>query len=132
MTNLCDLETAGGKGLRRRYAAAPRHDVAKTARLCYGLLYLKEAPIVVGPPMDYIYPTPKQLGIKIPPTLREERFNAGFKHCLEGGRLDDLECFRLSFRMGYRTGKLYLKDLRRRQGIIDFPMRARFKLRVDW
>lgn len=82
--------------------------------------------------MKYVYPTPKQLGIKIPRSLREDRFNAGFNHCLRGGQLNQIEFFRLSFRMGYRLGKFYLKDLRKRQGIVDFPMRAQFKTRANW
>jgi hypothetical protein len=82
--------------------------------------------------VKYVYPTPKQLGIKIPSSLREDRFNAGFKHCLQGGRLDNPEFFRLSFRMGFRMGKFYLKGLRRRQGILDFPLQAHFKIRANW
>jgi hypothetical protein len=43
-----------------------------------------------------------------------------------------VEYFRLSFRMGYRKGKLYLKQVRKRRGIIEFPMQARFKVRAYW
>jgi hypothetical protein len=34
--------------------------------------------------------------------------------------------------MGYRTAKLYLREVRRRRGILDFPMRARFRQKAIW
>ena len=76
--------------------------------------------------MSHIFPTPERVGIKIPQSLREDRFRAGFRHCLQGGALDRRENFRLSFRMGFRTGKLYLRELRKARGIIDFPQRMKF------
>lgn len=78
------------------------------------------------------YPTPQELGIHIPPTLREDRFCQGFAHALRGGHLDHVEYFRLSFRLGFRTAKLYLRAERRRRGILDFPMRARFRQKAVW
>jgi hypothetical protein len=82
--------------------------------------------------MRYRYPTPRELGIRVPPPLREERFNRGFRHALHGGQLNRVEYFRRSFRLGFRTAKLYLRDLRRRQGIVEFPLRARVRLRTVW
>ncbi len=76
------------------------------------------------------YPDPKELGIKIPPHLREERFNRGFRHALKGGQLNKVEYLRLSFREGFRLGKLYLREVRRRQGIVAFPMKAQVHIRV--
>ena len=55
-----------------------------------------------------------------------------FDHALRGGHLDNVEHFRLSYRMGYRTAKLYLREVRRRRGILDFPMRARFRQKTIW
>ncbi len=78
------------------------------------------------------YPTPHDLGIRIPPPLRPERFNRGFRLGLGGGQLDRVDYFRLSFRMGFRTAKLYLRELRRRRGIIEFPLRVRIRLRAVW
>ena len=80
--------------------------------------------------MNYQYPTPRDLGLKIPPSLYEDRFNCGFLHALKGGQLDEVEYFRLSFRMGYRAAKLYLRDMRRERGIIDFPLRVKFKIKL--
>ncbi|OGI39605.1 MAG: hypothetical protein A2140_06850 [Candidatus Muproteobacteria bacterium RBG_16_62_13] len=80
--------------------------------------------------MAYTYPQPQDIGIAIPATLRPERFRAGFSHGLRGGQLDHVEYFRLSFRMGFRTAKLYLREVRRRRGLIEFPMRARFRQRA--
>ena len=82
--------------------------------------------------MSFNYPNPQHLGIKIPPSLRAGRFSRGFEHALRGGQLDNVDYFRLSFRMGYRTAKLYLREVRRQRGILDFPMRARFRQKAIW
>ncbi len=79
-----------------------------------------------------IYPSPDDVGIRIPATLRADRFCAGFEHALRGGKLERVEYFRLSFRMGFRSAKLFLRHERRRRGIIDFPMRARIRIRTVW
>lgn len=76
------------------------------------------------------YPTPRELGMRIPADLREDRFNAGFRHALKGGHLDHVEYFRRSFRLGFRAAKLYLREVRRRQGVHEFPLRARIRLRA--
>jgi len=78
------------------------------------------------------YPTPYEIGLRIPSHLRKTRFNAGFRHALEGGHLTHIEYFRRSFRLGFRAAKLYLREVRRHRGILDFPMRARFRLRTLW
>lgn len=80
----------------------------------------------------YRYPTTDDLGIAIPRTLRPERFRSGFDHALRGGQLDRSEYFRLSFRIGFRTGKLFLREERRRRGILDLPMRRRQRLVSIW
>ena len=82
--------------------------------------------------MHRIYPTPRDIDLKIPPDLRESRFNAGFEHALKGGHLTEVEYFRRSFRLGFRAAKLYLREVRRRRGILDFPLRARFRVRAIW
>ena len=79
-----------------------------------------------------IYPTPRDIGLKIPPDIRENRFNAGFEHALKGGQLTEVEYFRRSFRLGFRAAKLYLRQVRRQRGILDFPLRARIRLRAVW
>ena len=78
------------------------------------------------------YPKPRDLGLKIPATLIEERFNAGFDHALKGGHLTHIEYFRRSFRLGFRSAKLYLREVRRRRGIVEFPLRGRVRLRAVW
>jgi hypothetical protein len=82
--------------------------------------------------MKPTYPNPRELGIDLPTPVRERRFNAGFRHALRGGQLDQVRYFRRSFRLGYRAAKLYLRELRRRQGILQFPLRARMRLRAVW
>ena len=82
--------------------------------------------------MHHVYPTPQDIGLKLPPDVRESRFNAGFEHALKGGHLTEVEYFRRSFRLGFRAAKLYLREVRRRRGILDFPMRGRIRLRSVW
>lgn len=82
--------------------------------------------------MPATLPTPRDLGVKIPANLRAPRFHAGFEHALRGGHLTDPEFFRLSFRMGFRAAKLCLREIRRRQGIREFPLRVRIRLRALW
>ena len=76
------------------------------------------------------YPSPQEVGIRIPPSLREDRYCAGFEHGLKGGQLDRVEYMKLSFREGFRASKLYLRELRRSRGILDFPARWRVRTKV--
>ena len=76
------------------------------------------------------FPSLEELGIRIPTHLKHERFTCGFNHALKGGQLDQIEYFRLSFREGYRVGKLYLRAVRRARGILEFPMKAKVRFRV--
>ena len=78
--------------------------------------------------MDNRYPSPEEAGIRVPPHLEQERFCAGFRHGLEGGQLNRVEYLRLSFREGFRAAKLYLREVRRRQGILEMPLR--WKVRI--
>ncbi len=80
--------------------------------------------------MDQVYPNPQDVGIKIPPNLQQERYCAGFRHGLKGGQLNRVEYMKQSFREGFRASKLYLRELRRSRGILDFPARWRFRMRV--
>ncbi len=75
-------------------------------------------------------PEPQELGIRIPRTLIKDRFRSGFRHALQGGQLNRVEYLRLSFREGYRAGKLYLRDLRRAQGIVNFPLQGKMRFRA--
>lgn len=78
------------------------------------------------------YPTPTEVGLKIPSYLIADRFSAGFDHGLKGGQLDHVEYFRRSFRLGFRAAKLYLREVRRQQGILQFPARFRYRLTSHW
>ena len=80
--------------------------------------------------MKHCYPTPRDVGIDAPRRLIKERFDAGFEHGLKGGQLDRVEYFKLSFREGFRAAKLYLRDLRRQRGVVNFPLQGRFKIRA--
>jgi len=80
--------------------------------------------------MQVDYPSPQEAGIAIPAHLRKDRFCHGFNHALRGGNITRVEHLKLSFREGYRCGKLYLRELRRSQGILQFPMRARVRMRA--
>jgi len=78
--------------------------------------------------MDNRYPKPADVGIRIPPTLKQERFCAGFEHGLKGGQLDRIEYMKLSFREGFRASRMYLRELRRSRGILEFPARWRIRM----
>jgi hypothetical protein len=80
--------------------------------------------------MDNAYPSPMEVGIRIPPTLKQDRFCAGFRHGLKGGQLDRVEYMKLSFREGFRASKLYLRELRRSRGILECPARWRLRMSV--
>jgi hypothetical protein len=77
--------------------------------------------------MGMHYPTPQEIGIRIPADLLPDRFCAGFQHALSGGQIDRAEHLRRSFRAGYRAAKLYLRAYRRQRGILEFPARWRFR-----
>jgi len=74
----------------------------------------------------YHYPTPEEAGITIPPTLNAERFREGFEHGLKSNQLTK---FQKSYAEGFRAAKLYCRELRKRQGIVNFP-KMKFKLSV--
>lgn len=78
------------------------------------------------------YPSPADAGIRIPPHLLADRFTAGFDHALKGGQLNRVEYFRRSFRLGFRTAKLYLREVRRQRGVPQLPVRHRVRMRADW
>ena len=78
------------------------------------------------------YPEPQDIGIPIPRTLIKDRFRSGFRHALKGGQLNRVEYFRLSFREGFRAGKLYLRELRRSQGIVNFPLQGKMRFRATF
>ncbi|HEC14994.1 MAG TPA: hypothetical protein ENI99_00245 [Sedimenticola sp.] len=79
--------------------------------------------------MQHRYPTPQEIGIAIPGHLIEQRFCSGFLHALKGGQIRKARELRLSFREGYRAGKLYLRELRRQKGILSFPAQGRVKFK---
>ena len=70
-----------------------------------------------------------ELAVTVPPSLMKDRYQAGFAHALRGGRLDKVEYFKLSFREGFRAAKLRMRAMRRQQGIIDFPLQGKMKVK---
>ncbi len=80
--------------------------------------------------MKFHYPSVAEAGIAVPRRLHADRFEAGFEHGLRGGKLDQVEYLRLSFREGFRAAKLYLKALRKERGIVAFPLQGRIKTRA--
>jgi hypothetical protein len=80
--------------------------------------------------MEHIYPSPQEAGVRIPPHVMKDRFCAGFYHGLKGGHLDKVEYMRMSFREGFRAAKLYLREVRRSRGVVEFPVRWRLRMKV--
>jgi len=81
--------------------------------------------------MKHAYPRPEDVGIKIPLYLKKEKFREGFSHALHGSQLTHREHLKLSFREGYRAGKLFLREVRKASNIIEFPFKARVRMRVN-
>jgi len=74
--------------------------------------------------------TVAETAITVPPSLLKDRYQAGFVHAMRGGQLDKIEYFKLSFREGFRAAKLQMRAMRRKQGIIDFPLQGRMKVKA--
>lgn len=77
------------------------------------------------------YPTPQELGIKLPPHIMQSRFDRGFDHALKGGKITEVKQLRLSFREGFRAGHLYLKALRKTMGVHSFPLQGKLRFTVS-
>ena len=71
-----------------------------------------------------------KVSVAAPASLLRDRYEAGYTHALKGGKLDKIEYFRLSFREGFRAAKLHLRSIRRQQGIIEFPMKGKLKIKA--
>ena len=71
-----------------------------------------------------------EVSVIAPLALQQDRYKAGFAHAMAGGKLDRIEYFKLSFREGFRAAKLHMRALRRRHGVIDFPVQGRLKVRA--
>lgn len=71
-------------------------------------------------------PTPTEVGFDNKAIPNKAKYDAGFEHALKGAPLRD---FQYSFRMGFRAGKLFLKEERKRRGIIDFPQKLKFNIK---
>jgi len=80
--------------------------------------------------MSFDYPSPEELGIKLPAHVVRERFHAGFTHALAGKQLTKIEHLKLSFREGYRAGKLVIRERRRESGVINFPVQGKMVVKV--
>jgi len=80
--------------------------------------------------MRHVYPEPEDVGIAIPGHLVEARFRSGFRHALQGGQITRREHLRKSFRFGFRAGKLLCRELRRRQGVLAYPLQGRIAVRL--
>jgi hypothetical protein len=70
-----------------------------------------------------------EMEISVPSTLRNDLYQAGYVHAMRGGRLNKIEYFKLSFREGFRAAKLQMRHERRKEGIIDFPLHGRMKIK---
>ena len=71
-----------------------------------------------------------EMEISVPSTLRNDLYQAGYAHAMRGGQLNKIEYFKLSFREGFRAAKLQMRHMRRKGGIIDFPMHGKMKIRT--
>ena len=74
--------------------------------------------------------TVAETAITVPPSLWKDRYQAGFAHAMRGGQLDKIEYFKLSFREGFRAARLQMRAMRRKQGVIDFPLQGRMRIKA--
>jgi len=79
--------------------------------------------------MKTIYPTPREVGIHRPHVIKE-LFNAGFEHAMRGGNITETKHLKLSFREGFRAAKLHIREIRKQQGIQNFPLQGRILTKV--
>ena len=80
--------------------------------------------------MRKILPKPQDVVVKAPAHVDEKMYNEGFQRAVSGGNLTERAHLKASFREGFRAGKLYLRELRKSQGIIDFPMKGKITTKV--
>lgn len=85
---------------------------------------------MAGNDTKYKYPTLEEAGIAIPSGCDEQRFRQGFDHSIRGGQLNKIEYLKKSFRYGFRAGRLFLKDVRKANGIVEFPFMGKIKMKV--
>lgn len=72
--------------------------------------------------------TPTEITINRPKKFNPELYKAGYEHGINGRQLCKIEHFKASFRYGFRAAKLELKEIRRQQGILTFPVQGRVKV----
>lgn len=78
------------------------------------------------------YPKATEVLTGIPTHVKRDLFEDGFQHSIRGGQLTDPKVhFKMSFREGFRAGRLYLKELRRQQGVVEFPLQGKIKVTVS-
>ena len=73
-------------------------------------------------------PSPEEMGISIPVNLNPESYMAGFQHGLTSNTLTAGQ-MKLSFRMGFRAAKLYLREAAKKAGKYE-PQNWQFATRV--
>lgn len=66
-----------------------------------------------------------EVGLQIPANVNRKLFEQGFSR---GMQSNTLTIFKASYRAGFRAAKLKLRALRRQQGIMDFPLRAKMSV----
>jgi hypothetical protein len=71
-----------------------------------------------------------EVAVPAPAKLRRDLYEAGYAHGLRGGQLDRVAYFKLSFREGFRAAKLALRARRRREGLLEFPLTGRMKMKA--
>lgn len=58
--------------------------------------------------------------------MNKDLFEKGYQHGLTSNKLVD---FRLSFMLGFRKAKLELIEIRKKQGIVNFPLQGKIQIK---
>lgn len=69
-----------------------------------------------------------EIDIKTPAGINKKLFEDGYLHSINGGQLTERDHLKRSFMEGFRAGRLYLKELRKSQNIIEFSSKHHFKI----
>jgi len=82
--------------------------------------------------MSTIPTDPECFGIKVPPCIDEDLFRQGFAHSIRGGQLTDIKLhFKKSFGAGFREARLILRDIRKTQGVHEFPRTGKIRFKCN-
>jgi len=77
-----------------------------------------------------IYPKSVEIDISPSKHLIKDKYKEGFEHAISEGQITEPYQLRKSFAEGFRAGKLFLRDKRKKSGIFDFPFKGKVNFKM--